>query len=97
MLVRKCAKGHKIYIFKPRSTGPADISVKFSDSETVSFSTQGRYYIGTNDGSVIKRTDSWLTAQDAYTDECKKEHSDTIGALKVGKHKLVNGVATSLT
>ena len=41
MLVRKCAKGHKIYIFKPRSVGSADISVKFSESETVSFSTQG--------------------------------------------------------
>ena len=92
MLVRKCAKGHKIYIFKPRSTGPADISVKFSDSETVSFSTQGRSNIVTNDGSVIKRTDSWLTAQDAYTDECKKLHNDPAGRMMVGKHKLVNGV-----
>tara|TARA_R100000963_G_C4602947_1_gene75992 strand:+ start:324 stop:617 length:294 start_codon:yes stop_codon:yes gene_type:complete len=97
MLVRKCAKGHKIYIFKSRATGPANISIRFSDSETVSFDTQGKSYIVTNDGAVAKRTDSWLTAQSSYDTECKKEHSDTIGALKVGKHKLVNGVATSLT
>jgi len=96
MLVRKCAKGHKIYIFKPRSVGSADISVKFSESETVSFSTQGKSYIVTSDGAVVERTDSWITAQSAYDIECKKEHSDTLGPLLVGKHKLVNGVATSL-
>jgi len=97
MLIRKCAKGHKIYIFKPRSVGPASSSVKFSDSETVDFSTQGKAYIVTSDGSVIKRTDSWITAQSSYDDECKKKHSDTIGSIKVGKHKLVNGVATAIT
>jgi len=97
MLIRKCAKGHKIYIFKPRSVGPASISVKFSDSETVDFSTQGKAYVVTNDGSVIKRTDSWITAQSSYDDECKNHHSDRMGPLMVGKHKLVNGVSTAIT
>jgi len=96
MLIRKCTKGHNIYIFKPRSVGSSSISFKFSDDETVSFSTQGKGYIVTNDGAVVKRTDSWITAQSSYDTECKKHHSDTIGPLLVGKHKLVNGVATEL-
>ena len=31
MLVRKCTKGHKIYIFKPRTK--ENVSYKFSDDE----------------------------------------------------------------
>ena len=96
MLIRKCTKGHKIYIFKPRSVGTASLSFKFSDDETVAFATHNKDYIVTNDGAVVKRTDSWITAQSSYDDECKKHHSDRMGPLMVGKHKLVNGVSTSL-
>jgi len=96
MLVRKCAKGHKIYIFKPRTSGSAHLSFSFSDEETVEFDTLGKKYIVTNDGTVSKRTDSWITAQSSYDDECKKNHSGTMGPLLVGKHKLVNGVSTKL-
>ena len=90
MLVRKCTKGHKIYIFKPRTK--ENVSYKFSDDETVSFDAQNKSYIVTSDGAVVKRTDSFITAQSSYDVECKKEHSDTMGALKVGKHKLENGI-----
>jgi hypothetical protein len=94
MLVRRCAKGHKIYIFRPRSTGTATLSYKFSDDETVGFATQNKKYIVVNDGAVVKRTDSWITAQSEYDKECKKQHSDTMGYLNI-KHKLVNGVVTN--
>ena len=96
MLIRKCAKGNKIYIFSPRTVGSAHISFKFSEDETVEFNTIGKKYIVTNNGTVLKRTDSWITAQSSYNDECKKHHSDTMGPLMVGKHKLVNGVSTQL-
>ena len=94
MLVRKCTKGHKIYIFKPRTK--ENVSYKFSDTETVCFDAQNKSYIVTSDGAVVKRTDSWITAQSSYTEECKKEHSDVIGSIEIGKHTLVNGVATKI-
>ena len=91
MLVRKCAKGNKVYIFKPRTK--ENVSYKFSDDETVSFDAQNKSYIVTSDGVVIKRTDSWITAQSAFS----KEAEDEIGKIKAGKHTLVNGVATTIT
>ena len=90
MLVRKCTKGHKIYIFKPRTK--ENVTYKFSDDETVSFDAQNKSYIVTSDGAVVKRTDSWITAQSAFL----KESQDDIQKLEVGKHTLVNGIATEV-
>ena len=90
MLVRKCAKGNKVYIFKPRTK--ENVSYKFSDDETVSFDAQNKSYIVTSDGVVIKRTDSWITAQSAFS----KEAEDEIGKIEVGKHKLENGIVVEL-
>ena len=95
MLVRKCAKGHKVYIFSPFTDD--EVSYKFSDDETISFDAQNKKYIVTSDGAVVKRSNSWITAQSSYDAECKKHHSDTIGKIKVGKHTLINGVATTIT
>ena len=50
----------------------------------------------TSDGAVVKRSNSWITAQSSYNSECKKLHDNTMGALKVGKHTLVNGIATEV-
>jgi len=94
MLVRKCAKGHKIYIFKPRTK--ENVSYKFSESETISFDAQNKAYVVVSDGAVVKRTGSFTTAQSSYNVECKKVHSNTTGPLIIGKHKLVNGVVTTL-
>lgn len=92
MLVRKCAQGHKVYIFKPR--GSETNTYRFSSEETVSFDAQGHTYVVTSDGAVVSRTDSWITAQSDYDAECQNLHDNTIGAIKVGKHILVDGVAT---
>ena len=89
MLVRKCAKGNKVYIFKPRTKENA--TYKFSD-ETISFDAQNKSYIVVSDGAVVKRTDSWITAQSAFL----KESQDEIQKLEVGKHTLVNGIATKI-
>lgn len=94
MLVRRSSKGKKIYIFKPRTK--ENSSYKFSASETVSFDAQNKSFVVTSDGAVVKRTDSWITAQSAYDTECKKHYSDTTGPLIIGKHTLVNGVATEV-
>jgi len=89
MLVRKCAKGNKVYIFKPRTK--ENVIYKFSD-ETISFDAQNKSYIVVSDGAVVKRTDSWITAQSAFL----KESQDDIQKLEVGKHTLVNGIATEV-
>ena len=47
MLVRKCAQGHKVYIFKPR--GSETNTYRFSPEETVSFDAQGHSYVVTSD------------------------------------------------
>ena len=66
MLIRKCAKGSKVYIFKPRTK--ENITYKFSD-ETISFDAQNKSYIVVSDGAVIKRTDSFSTAQSSFLKE----------------------------
>ena len=86
MLVRKCAEGGKVYIFKPRTK--ENVSYKFSESETVSFDAQNKAYVVVSDGAVIKRTNSWITAQSSFF----KKAEDDIEKMEIGKHKLVNGV-----
>ena len=83
MLVRKCEKGNKVYIFKPRTK--ENVTYKLSD-ETISFDAQNKSYIVVSDGAVVKRTDSWITAQSAFL----KESKDEIEKMEVGKHKLEN-------
>ena len=89
MLVRKCAKGSKVYIFKPRTK--ENVTYKFSD-ETISFDAQNISYIVVSDGAVVKRSNSWITAQSAFL----KESKDEIQKLEIGKHTLVNGIATEI-
>ena len=89
MLVRKCAKGNKVYIFKPRTK--ENVTYKFSD-ETISFDAQNKSYIVVSDGAVVKRSNSWITAQSAFL----KESKDEIQKLEIGKHTLVNGIATEI-
>ena len=89
MLIRKCAKGSKVYIFKPRTK--ENVTYKFND-ETISFDAQNKSYIVVSDGAVVKRTDSWITAQSSFL----KESKDDIQELEVGKHILENGIAKNV-
>ena len=89
MLVRKCAKGNKVYIFTPRTK--ENVTYKFSD-ETISFDAQNKSYIVISDGVVIKRTNSWVTAQSSFLSKSQ----DDIQKLEVGKHTLINGIATEI-
>jgi len=90
MLIRKCAKGNKVYIFKPRTK--ENSTYKFSEDEIISFDAQNKNYIVVSDGVVIKRTDSFVTAQSTFFNEAE----DDIEHIEVGKHKLVNGIAKKI-
>lgn len=94
MLIRKCAQGHQVYIFRPR-TGQ-NITYRFSDSESISFDAQNKKYIITNDGSVVLRTDSWEAAENEYLAQCETHHADTNGRLILGESTLENGVFRAL-
>ena len=94
MLVRRCAQGHKVYIFKPRGSGTN--TYRFSADEEVSFDAQDNSYVVTSDGAVVSRTNSWITAQSDYDAQCQNHHSDTIGAIQVGRHTLIDGIATEI-
>lgn len=89
MLVRKCAEGKKVYIFKPKTK--ENSTYKIND-ETISFDAQNKSYIVVSDGAVIKRTNSFVTAQSSFLEKA----GDEIKELKVGKHSLINGVATNV-
>ena len=90
MLVRRCAKGRKVYIFKPRTK--ENSSYVFSKDETVSFDAQTKAYIVVSNGAVVKRTNSFTTAQTSFLELA----SDDIKKIEVGKHTLVSGVATEV-
>lgn len=96
MLLRKCANDHQLYIFRPRTNANVNVKYTFAEDEVVSFDTQGKTFIVTLDGVVVKRSDSWSTAQSVYLTECSKLHSNSMGEMKVGEHKLVSGVVTVL-
>ena len=86
MLVRKCAKGKKVYIFKPRTK--ENVSYTF-DGETISFDAQNKSYIVVSDGAVIKRTNSFVTAQSSFLEKA----GDEIKKIEIGKHILKDGIA----
>jgi hypothetical protein len=46
------------------------------------------------DGTIVKRSNSFKVVEEFYVAECAKKHGDGHGRLLVGKHQLVNGVAT---
>lgn len=94
MLIRRSSKGEKVYIFKPRTK--ENISYKISNDEIVSFDAQNKSYIVINNGAVVKRTNSWKTAEDQYLKECKKYYSDTNGRVKLGESTLENAVFKAL-
>tara|TARA_R110002020_G_scaffold348387_1_gene562021 strand:- start:6517 stop:6786 length:270 start_codon:yes stop_codon:yes gene_type:complete len=89
MLVRKCAKGKKVYIFKPRTK--ENVSYTFG-GETISFDAQNKSYIVVSDGAVIKRTNSFVTAQSSFLEKA----GDEIKKIEIGKHILKDGIATEV-
>jgi hypothetical protein len=46
------------------------------------------------DGSVAKRSNSFETVEEFYVDECAKKHENGHGRIIIGKHHIINGIAT---
>ena len=95
MIVRRCSQGHRVRVH--RNTTPGATRVKtYADgtTETLAYPSAYTYFVDV-DGKVAKKTNSFKTAEEYYVDECAKKHGDGHGRLVIGKHHVINGVATT--
>ena len=95
MIIRKSSQGHRIRLHK--NTTPGVTRTKTYPNGTVETLTypSSRYdYFVEVDGEVVKRSDSFETIEEHYVDECAKLYDNGHGRLIIGKHQLINGIAT---
>ena len=96
MIIRRCSQGHRVRLH--RNTTPNAVRQKtYADGTvaTLTYPSSGYDYFVEVDGSVVRRSDSFANIENYYVDECEKKHGDGHGRILIGKHQLVNGVATS--
>ncbi len=95
MIMRRCSQGHRVRVH--RNTTPGVTRIKTypdSSQETLVYPSSYTYFVDV-DGEVAKKSNSFKTIEEFYVDECAKKHGDGHGRLIVGKHQIINGVATS--
>ena len=95
MIIRKSSQGHRIRLH--RNTTPGVTRTKTYPNgtvETLTYPSRYDYFVEV-DGEVVKRSDSFETIEEYYVDECAKVYDNGHGRLTIGKHQLVNNVATS--
>ena len=96
MIIRRCSQGHRVRLH--RNTTPNAVRQKtYADGtvETLTYPSSRYDYFVEVDGTVVKRSDSFKNIEEYFVDECEKKHSDGHGRIIIGKHQLVNGVATT--
>ena len=94
MIIRKSSQGHRIRLH--RNTTPNAVRQKtYADGtvETLTYPSSYDYFVEV-DGEVVKRSDSFETIEEHYVDECAKLYDNGHGRLLIGKHQLINGIAT---
>ena len=95
MIIRKSSQGHRIRLH--RNTTPNAVRTKtYADGtvETLTYPSSRYDYFVEVDGEVVKRSDSWDTIEEHYVDECAKLYDNGHGRLLIGKHQVINGIAT---
>ena len=95
MIVRRCSQGHRVRVHK-NTTPEATRTKTFADgsTETLTYPSSRYDYFVDVDGDVVKRSNSFKTIEEYFVSECAKKHGDGHGRLLVGKHNIINGVAT---
>jgi len=95
MIIRRCSQGHRVRLH--RNTTPNAVRTKtYADGtvETLTYPSSGYDYFVEVDGTVVRRSDSFANIENYFVDECEKKHEDGHGRMTIGKHHIVNGVAT---
>ena len=96
MIVRRCSQGHHIRFHRNTSKGVTrKKTYKDGTVETLTYPSSYNYFLDV-DGKIVKKSNSFKVIEEEYIKECDKKHDDSHGRLIIGKHKLVNGVATIL-
>jgi|TARA_R100000049_G_C1862725_1_gene25566 hypothetical protein len=94
MIIRRCSQGHRVRVHKNTTPGTTRTKTYADGStESLTYPSSKDYFVDV-DGTVAKTTDSFKVAEEFYVDECEKKHGDGHGRLLVGKHHILNGVAT---
>jgi len=95
MIIRRCSQGHRIRLHKNTTPGVTRTKTyKDGTVETLTYPTSGYDYFVEVDGSVVRRSDSFKNIEEYYVDECAKKHENGHGRVLIGKHHLINGIAT---
>ena len=95
MIIRRCSQGHRVRLH--RNTTPNAVRQKtYADGtvETLTYPSSGYDYFVEVDGSVVRRSDSFTNIENYFVSECAKKHSDGHGRILIGRHHIINGVAT---
>ena len=95
MIIRRCSQGHRVRLH--RNTTPNAVRQKtYADGtvETLTYPSSRYDYFVEVDGTVVKRSDSFKNIEEYFVSKCADKHDDGHGRVLIGKHKLVNGVAT---
>ena len=94
MIIRRCSQGHRVRVHRNTTPGATRVKTYSDDSvETLTYPSSSTYFVDV-DGSVAKKSDSLKVVEDFYVAECAKKHGDGHGRFLVGKHHIINGVAT---
>ena len=95
MIIRRCSQGHRIRLHKNTTPGVTRTKTyKDGTVETLTYPTSGYDYFVEVDGSVVRRSDSFKNIEEYYVSECAKKHENGHGRVLMGKHHLINGIAT---
>ena len=95
MIIRRCSQGHRVRLH--RNTTPNAVRQKtYADGtvETLTYPSSGYDYFVEVDGTVVRRSDSFANIENYFVDECEKKHEDGHGRILIGRHHIINGVAT---
>lgn len=95
MILRRSSQGSRVRLHRNTSPG-ATRTKKYKDgsTETLTYPNSYKYFIDV-DGEVVKKSNSFKVAEEYYVDECAKKYDNGHGRLVIGKHHLINNVATS--
>ena len=94
MIIRRCSQGHRVRVHRNTTPGVTRVKTYPDDSvETLTYPSSYTYFVDV-DGTVAKKSNSLKVVEDFYVAECAKKHGDGHGRLLIGKHHIINGVAT---
>ena len=95
MIIRRCSQGHRVRLH--RNTTPNAVRQKtYADGtvETLTYPSSRYDYFVEVDGTVVKRSDSFETIEEYFVSKCADKHGDGHGRILIGRHHIINGVAT---